>query len=71
MAINFGLRMISRDANTPIARKLATDMQDPKKFVELMSRPPQDPMRKMAEQILLKATVGTILNPPEEEVFAQ
>ena len=71
MAINFGLRMISRDANTPIARKLATDMQDPKKFAELMSRPPQDPMRKMAEQILLKATVGTILNPPEEEVFAQ
>jgi len=71
MAVNYGLRLISRDANTPIARKLATDMQDPKKFAELMSLPPNNLNRKMAEQILLKATVGTMLNPPDEEVFSQ
>jgi hypothetical protein len=71
MALNYGLRLISRDANTPIARKLATDMQDPKKFAELMSLPQNNINRRMAEQILLKATVGTMLNPPDEEVFSQ
>lgn len=60
MAVNFALRMIAKDATVPVVKELAERMTDPKKFMELMKRPPAAPARKQAHEILLQAS--TLIN---------
>lgn len=36
MALNYALKMLSRDANTPVAKYLAEQMRDPKAYAELL-----------------------------------
>lgn len=68
MLVNYGLRMVAMDAQTPVAKRLAQDLQDPKKFADLMKLPDADPMSKVVEQIILKALVTSMtrFNLPKE-----
>ena len=68
MAVNFGLRMIARDANTPVAKELATRMQDPDQFLQLMARPKSDPLRAQAVNMARMAgLIGAMRMPPPED----
>jgi len=61
MFVNFGLRTIGKDANDPLVKRLATDLQDPEKFAALLSRPLTDPKRIKAAEIWSRAaTVGAL-----------
>lgn len=57
MMINFGLRLISRDANTPVAKELAKRLQDPKGYAELLALPAKHPLRTQAEAMLQTAAI--------------
>jgi len=65
MLINFGLKMISRDANTPVARELATRMQDPKEYAKLLALPATDPVRVQAAAIMRAAMLTAQQEEPE------
>lgn len=57
MFVNFLLKMIAKDATTPVMRELATRMQDPKAFAELMARPAGAPAQQEVSNILTHAAV--------------
>lgn len=57
MFANFLLRMIAKDATQPVMRELATRMQDPKAFAELMARPAGTPAQQQVANILTHAAV--------------
>lgn len=66
MLINYGLKQISIDANTPVVKRVATDMQDPQKFAELIKLPLNHPDRK-ALHYVLNALVATKLDQSVKE----
>jgi len=59
MAVNFALKMIARDANTPVVREVAMRMRDPKEFAKLLSLPYQHPKRRAAEEIAKRVMIAT------------
>lgn len=54
MATNFALKMLSRDANTPVARMLAQKMSDPQAYARLLENPQQ---AKMIADLLRKSQI--------------
>lgn len=65
MLLNWALRNVSEGAENPVAKHIATAMQDPQQFADLMARPSDDPARKVAQQLLLKALTSASANPPQ------
>ena len=56
MAVNFALKTILGDANTPIAKELARRMADPAEYAKLIALPPTHPTRRLVEQAQELAT---------------
>lgn len=50
MAVNFALKTILGDANTPVAKELARRMADPAEYAKLIALPPTHPTRRLVEQ---------------------
>lgn len=56
MLVNYALKLIANDAADPVTRELAERLADPKGFLELMSRNAKMPVRKRADDVLVKAS---------------
>src|SRR3990167_2784255 len=74
MFANFMLRLVSEGATEPVARQLALDMTDPKKFRALLLRPKGQPIRVEMNKVLMQAAILSSLvkkhqkdNPSEPE----
>lgn len=50
MAVNFALKTILGDANTPVAKELARRMADPAEYAKLIALPQTHPTRRLVEQ---------------------
>lgn len=50
--INYGLKKILGDANTPVARELARRMADPDEYAKLLALPRGNPTRELVEKVL-------------------
>lgn len=57
MMANFVLRHIAGSAVDPVTRELATRLQDPKQFLQLMNRPAGSAARQAMDQVLVQASV--------------
>ncbi len=57
MFANFVLKLIAKDATTPVMREIATRMQDPDQFLQLMSRPAAAPAKQAVNDVLLHAAI--------------
>lgn len=51
MALNFALKTVLGDANTPVAKELARKMADPAEYAKLIALPPTHPTRKLVEKL--------------------
>jgi hypothetical protein len=67
MAINYALRMVSQDANTPVARELAKRMADPQEFAKLLKRPPTDPLKMAADDYLRRGIVAATIAESDQQ----
>lgn len=67
MVVNLALKLIGKDATEPFTRELANRLADPKGFLELMNRNAKMPVRKRADDILIKASVLANLIQKNEE----
>lgn len=56
---NFALRMIARDANTPVTKRLAEAMTDPQEYARLLKLPPSNPVGNRAREIARQAFLAT------------
>jgi hypothetical protein len=59
--INYGLKKILGDANTPVARELARRMANPDEYAKLLALPRGNPTRELVERVL-SVTSGENLN---------
>ena len=57
MMANFVLRHIAGNAVDPVTRELATRLQDPKQFLQLMNRPAGSAARQAMDRVLVQASV--------------
>lgn len=57
MALNYGLKAMTKDASSPVAREVAQAMQNPDKFAQYLKLPATNPLRKQAEQLMLMRAV--------------
>lgn len=57
MFANFVLKLIAKDATTPVMREVATRMQDPEQFLQLISRPVAHPAKQAVNQVMLHAAI--------------
>ena len=57
MMANFVLRHIAGSAVDPVTRELATRLQDPKQFLQLMNRPAGSAARQAMDRVLVQASV--------------
>jgi hypothetical protein len=67
MATNFLLKMLSTDANTPVARSVATALADKNEFIKLMSKQPSDPARVLLERAIRQASIAELNNASQEQ----
>lgn len=71
MLVNWGLRLMGSDANTPVVRDLTDRLADPAKFRELLQRPTKDPLSVLANEALrrgaLASGVTSVLNSRSEQ----
>jgi len=51
MAINFALKTVLGDANTPVAKELAKRMADPAEYAKLIALPPTHPTRRLVDRV--------------------
>ena len=51
MAVNFALKTVLGDANTPVAKELARRMADPVEYAKLIALPPTHPTKKLLERV--------------------
>lgn len=56
---NFALRMIARDANTPVTKRLAEAMTDPQEYARLLKLPANNPVGNRAREIAQQAALAT------------
>lgn len=54
---NFVLKYIAKDATTPVMREIATRMQDPEQFLQLMARPAAAPAKQAMDDVLMHAAI--------------
>lgn len=50
--INYGLKRVLGDANTPVARELARRMSDPDEYAKLLQLPKDNPLRVLAGRVI-------------------
>lgn len=69
MLLNFALRQLGADANEKLVKEMATRLQDPRQFAQLLRMPPQAPARQTAAEVLSRAGVvaGLIARHQEDE----
>lgn len=53
----FTLRLLAANATDPVTRELATRLQDPKQFLQLMNRPAGSAARQQMDKVLIQASV--------------
>lgn len=61
MALNYGLRLVSRDANTPIAKRLAEKMIDPEAYAKLLEAENVAPMSQRAKDAAKRAAMASLI----------
>ena len=61
MATNFALKLISRDANTPVMKRIAEAMTDPQEYARLLSLPAKDPLGVQAREIAKRAAMAATM----------
>ena len=66
MLVNYALKAVAKDANTPVAKEIALRMQHPGEFAKLIALPPTDPKRRVAEEIAQKVLLMSAASPPSE-----
>lgn len=70
MLVNWGLRLIGSDANKPVVIELTKRLQNPKKFAELLQRPPKDPIKVLAQEAMMRgaqaAGIASLASTKEE-----
>lgn len=59
MAVNWALNLLSRDANTPVAKRVAEAMRDPDEYLKLLQAPATDPARVLLERTRRQAVLAT------------
>lgn len=69
MAINFALKTVLGDANTPVAKELARRMADPVEYAKLLQLPVGHPTRTLVDKVntVLKASVAQQATASEDQ----
>ena len=57
MIVNYGLKVLSQDANTPVAKEVASALQDPEKYAAYLKLPTSSPLRIQMDKIIKQATL--------------
>jgi len=63
---NWALRHLSRDANDPVVKDLTRRLSDPKAFAELLNRPPTDPLRIRAMEVIKRGQIAAAIAASQE-----
>ena len=70
MFVNWGLKLMGTDANTPVVKDLVRRLEDPAEFAKLLERPLKDPLRVFADEAMrrgsLAAGVSSVANEEQE-----
>lgn len=64
---NFALRLIARDANTPVTKRLAEAMTNPEEYARLLKLPESHPIGQRAREIAQQAAVATMLYEQQKQ----
>lgn len=69
MLLNYGLKQVALDANTPVVKRIATAMKDPQEFAKLVKLPLSHPDRKAMNQVL-NSLVSTKLDEAGKDLVS-
>lgn len=67
MAVNFALKSVLGDANTPVAKELALRMADPKEYAKLLQLPVGHPTRTLVDKVTTIAQASLAQQAAQQE----
>lgn len=61
MFLNWGLKLIAKDANDPVVKEMARLLQNPGEFAEVLARSAKDPLRVRVQEVMNRGAVAAAL----------
>jgi hypothetical protein len=58
MFVNWGLRLLGSDANTPVVQELTSKLTDPREFAKLLQRPAKDPLKVLTMEAMRRGSIA-------------